>query len=390
MRYFLGFLVAFLLILGVLQLFKAPQESLQEGEIHKHDTFFDDFAHAFTHSDEEEFVCYRKGHRSFYSTMIFLTLASATLAFYGYKTNKDKNALLLQKNAEIEKQKDEIAEQKHEIEQQNSNLALKNNEIEHKNEKITASIQYAKRIQQAILPTSEYLQGVLQEHFVFYRPKDIVSGDFYFVTEIDNKLILAAVDCTGHGVPGAFMSMIGNDVLTEIINEKTVVEADKILNRMHLQIRKTLQQNTNENRDGMDVALVVLHKNSSNTTFEKLEYAGAKNSLYYVQNGSLTEIKGDRNSIGGHQHEEERIFNKFELNIDQPTTFYICSDGVIDQFGGADNRKLGAKKFRELLQGLATLPMHKQENYFANHMTQWQGKHTQTDDMLLLGVNLVG
>ena len=263
--------------------------------------------------------------------------------------------------------------------------------IEQKNKDIVSSMNYARRIQEAILPEPELFKQCFQDAFVLFRPKDIVSGDFYFLTEasyenpslnyeLSSKIIVAAVDCTGHGVPGAFMSMIGNDLLNEIVNEKEIVEADLILNQLHLSVRKALKQNDSQNRDGMDLALCVIDKQT-----QTLQFAGAANSLYYIEGGEFKEIKGDKLHIGGEIRGERKLFNKHTIQLKKPSYFYIASDGYQDQFGEHSNKKFSSKRLKELLSEIYTLPMERQKQILNDTMNEWLGKNKQIDDILVIG-----
>jgi len=210
--------------------------------------------------------------------------------------------------------------------------------IEKKNEDITASINYAKHIQRVVLPEESRIAQAFEQSFILFKPRDIVSGDFYWFQEKTTpegreKIIITAVDCTGHGVPGAFMSLIANEILNEIVNEKGILEADKILNELHKSVRKVLKQDQSDNRDGMDMSLCVIDKES-----KTIEFAGAKNSLIYVQNEEIATLKGDKYPIGGLQHGVERIFTKQFISYkDAPISCYMLSDGYQDQFGGEEN-----------------------------------------------------
>jgi serine phosphatase RsbU (regulator of sigma subunit) len=263
-------------------------------------------------------------------------------------------------------------------------------EIEKKNEDITASINYAKTIQSAILPTQDEITRFLPEHFILFKPKSIVSGDFYWFQHIgEDLLVIAAADCTGHGVPGAFMSMVGNDLLNEIIMARGIIKPHQILYELHKGVRYALKQEENKNHDGMDIAICTI-----NLSHKRLLYAGAMNPLYYIQTNEkseaqLIEIKADKKNIGGHQKEAERIFTSHEISIEQPTTFYIFSDGYQDQFGGEEGRKFMTKRFRELLFSVHHLPLSKQQYLLNQTLNEWMGaNHKQIDDVLVIGVRL--
>ncbi len=291
--------------------------------------------------------------------------------------------------------------QKQEIELQTNTIELQNREILRKSGHIESSLNYAKRIQTATLPKIEDLRRVL-DCFVFYKPRDIVSGDFYWYVDLkpkpvyekmteahdakptfkglsNSKIVLAAVDCTGHGVPGAFMSMLGEQMLEKIVVETQVTEPGLVLDMLHRDIRKTLRQEQTNNRDGMDIALCVL-----DTQAGKLWFAGAKNPIYYIQNNELHTLKGDKMSIGGRG---EMRYATHEVLIDQPTVFYLFSDGFKDQFGGEQGRKFGPVRFRDLLLSIHKLPMEVQKQRLNDTFMQWmeQAHERQTDDVLVVG-----
>ncbi len=253
------------------------------------------------------------------------------------------------------------------------------------NDDITSSINYAKRIQTAFLPLEKDIAKGIPDFFILYQPRDIVSGDFYWFEQKDNKIILAAADCTGHGVPGALMSMIGNEILKQIVVQRGIVEADKILNDLHTGIRTALRQDVSKNADGMDISLVVIDYNR-----KVLEFAGAKSPFYYIQNGEFLQIKGDVFSIGGVPTKDETNFVKHSIDISIPTTFYIGSDGFQDQFGGEKNKKFMVKHLRDLLFSIHHQEMNEQKEVLTNTITDWikTGKSHQTDDILWIGARL--
>jgi len=325
------------------------------------------------------------------------------------------NKLLIKKseelklaNEEIKITNEELNIVNEEVQTINETLKLTLNTVEHQRDEILSSIQYAQRIQSSILPRKDYIQNLLPNHFIFFIPRDVVSGDFYwcFKTEAkpiyeeqetfegvnrilkgfgSEKIILTAVDCTGHGVPGAFMSMVGNDLLNNIIREKNIYQADKILNQLHKDIRQVLQQKETKNHDGMDMALVVIDPEN-----KTLEFAGAKNPLIYMQNDELKVIKADKMPIGGTQREMERIFTAHRIDISEPTTFYLFSDGYQDQFGGTKGRKFMTKRFRNLLFEIHQKPMQEQKQILEETIQNWQkeGNEKQIDDILVMGVKI--
>ncbi len=279
------------------------------------------------------------------------------------------------------------------VEERTQEVVRQKHEIELKNENITNSINYAKRIQQAMLPPPDTFGNLnVKDHFIFFKPRDIVSGDFYFLTKkVEETLtlqgkqkesveVIAAVDCTGHGIPGAFMSMIGYSLLNDIV-ERNPPDAALILSKLHTAIRTSLQQDKSDNADGMDIALVVI-KDKGKT----LEYAGAMNSLTYIQNGVMNVIRGNRYGIGGKQNSEYKVFTNHTINIEIPTTIYLNSDGFQDQFGGEEGYKLMAVNFRKILLEIYEKPMPEQKEILKKRLAEWMGKeHQQLDDILVIG-----
>jgi serine phosphatase RsbU (regulator of sigma subunit) len=307
------------------------------------------------------------------------------------KIVEERTAEIKQKNAELEQQKEEIEAQAEDLREANLRISEQSHElsltlakVEEQNKDITASINYAKRIQTAVLPSQEKMK-ILGHHFVFFRPRDIVSGDFYWAEETENYILWAAADCTGHGVPGAFMSLLGSEMLKEIVKSKKIERPDLILNTLHLEIRATLKQKENNNRDGMDIALCAYCKTES-----KLLFAGAHNPLIIIKNGEKTVVKGDPMGIGGEQREMQRIFTLHEFPVSTQTWFYVFTDGFQDQFGGTDGRKFMSKNFRQLLLNISAHGANAQKLLLEESFEGWlmKGKHKQIDDVLVIGVEL--
>ncbi|WP_299455341.1 SpoIIE family protein phosphatase [uncultured Microscilla sp.] len=299
------------------------------------------------------------------------------LAFVLYRNNRVQKRT----NALLTVQRNQLKERNFEIEQQNEEIRNKNEQIGSKNKKITESINYAQRIQQAILPDQTLIKTVLPQSFIYYRPYQIVSGDFYWFGVVDKKVVYAAIDCTGHGVPGAFMSMVGSALLNEIVNQKQVTEPDLILKNLHIGIRDSLRQKDTLNQDGMDMAMIVI-----DTATQQLHFAGAKNPLVYIQQGELHTIKGDRYPIGDVViNKDERTFTKHTIALDHTTVCYMFSDGYQDQFGGPEKRKFMGKRLRQMLLDHHQLDFEKQKAVYEQTLLDWIGKGTQIDDVLLIG-----
>jgi serine phosphatase RsbU (regulator of sigma subunit) len=270
------------------------------------------------------------------------------------------------------------------VEERTAEVVKAKDFIEQINKDITSSINYAKRIQEAMLPPIEQIKRTLPNLFIYFKPRDIVSGDFYWFTEKDGKTFIAAIDCTGHGVPGAFMSLVGDAHLNQIVNADGITSPDIILNKLHLRVRQSLKQAETFNRDGMDMALCVVDP------YRKVvEFAGAKNALVYIQEGEIHQIKGDRTPIGGEQREPQRIFKKHIIHVDKPTTFYMFSDGFPDQFGGPEDRKFMTTRLRALFMEIHEKPFEEQQETLSKTFDNWKATDKkQTDDVIVVGFRL--
>lgn len=289
-----------------------------------------------------------------------------------------ENALL------YENLEDQVQERTAEVVRQSEEIMLKTALLEKQTGDLVASINYAQRIQKAILPTATEIREVIKDFFVLLRPRDVISGDFYWFSQNRGQFTLAAVDCTGHSVPGAFMSLVGNDLLSEI-NSLGITAPDQVLNELHKRIRKSLKQYETQNRDGMDIAICTYDPN-----LQILQFSGARNVLLYVQNGQMHIIKGDKMSIGGVQREHERIFTLHEISVAQPTACYMFSDGFQDQFGGHEGKKFMFKNLAQLLYNLHHRDMPEQRKVLDERFKAWMmdGKYKQIDDVLVMGFRI--
>lgn len=248
---------------------------------------------------------------------------------------------------------------------------------------INESIRYASYIQAAMLPDMKEFNKILPESFIFYKPRDIVSGDFYWVLKKKNRIAIAAADCTGHGVPGAFMSIMGINYLN-LIASNSIPVTNKILNTLREYLMKAMHQegDVNEQKDGIDMAICVIDLERNH-----LEYSGANNPLIYFNKGKINLIRGDRMPIGISPVEEES-FKKHIIPFSEIDSFYIFSDGYPDQFGGPDNKKLKNAGFRELLKKINKISFAKQEKVLGKELGLWMGEEQQTDDILIIGIDL--
>lgn len=262
-------------------------------------------------------------------------------------------------------------------------VKIRTSELEQKNRDILDNLHYARRIQSAILPETKQIFNALKDAFILYLPKDIVSGDFYTFSFRNEKVILAAADCTGHGVTGAFMSMIGSSQLNQIVNERGITQPAKILNHLNTGIVEALKQNPTEVNDGMDIALCSL-----DLTTKKLEYAGANRPLWLIRDSEWNEIKPDKLAIGGFRLKEDMSFTNHELQLHKGDIIYLFSDGYADQFGGEDGKKMLSKRFRDKLFSMQSMIMREQEKELLSYFNNWKGTHDQVDDVLVIGIRI--
>lgn len=277
------------------------------------------------------------------------------------------------------------------LEQVNTELESKvmerTKEISTKNRRLTSSISYARRIQKAVLHKRNEIHNYIEDSFLFYQPRDLVSGDFYWYARVNDYLVLVAADCTGHGVPGAFMSLIGHNILNEVVNMRGVVYPEQILNELHVGVRNVLHQDElkNKSNDGMELAISVIH-----TKENTLMFAGARRPLVYMEKGAdgkneLKVIKGDTRPIGGVKREHSKPFTRHTLNIQPNQPFYMYSDGYQDQFGGDDGTKFYSKRFKDLLLSVSHLPMEKQLDALKYNFKKWKDGYVQIDDVMVMG-----
>ncbi|MBN2519634.1 MAG: SpoIIE family protein phosphatase, partial [Bacteroidales bacterium] len=315
-----------------------------------------------------------------------------------------------ERTAQIRKQNEEISKQRDEI-------ALQKEHIEHIHKEVTDSIQYAEKIQEAVLPSAKMAQDVLNDHFILFKPRDIVSGDFFWLTEIENYKIFTAADCTGHGVPGAFMSLLGVSFLNDIVNKRRITASNEILDELRSYIIASFQQksDTTERKEGMDIALSIL-----DTKTNILQFSGAYNPLYMVRkkngenklvinsNGeenvlepamedekyNLFEIKGDK--MPAAIYIKMRGFSNHQFKIEKGDTLYMFSDGFTDQFGGPEGRKYMAKPFKRFLLSIQDQEMQEQRGLLDLEIEKWMTHLNpasdeyfyQIDDIVIMGVKI--
>lgn len=286
---------------------------------------------------------------------------------------------------ENEKYQKKVQDKNDQLIKQHNELISLNNQLETSLDIIKWQTEYAKTIQNSILPLQEDLNKTFREHFVFYKPKDVVSGDFYFFSKRDNKVFLAAVDCTGHGVPGAFMSLIGYNLLLEAIELNEIYQPAEILKYVEERIQYALKQSHTHSKDGMDVALCTIDYDQ-----KELVYAGAKNPLLLVKkDGQIEKINGEHYSVGGIYSNYTKTFTNHRLPLLDIDTLYMYSDGYQDQFGGERNRKFMSRRFREMLIDMHEYDMSQQNEHLKQTLESWTNGHEQTDDILVMGVRPV-
>ncbi|MEM9856250.1 MAG: PAS domain S-box protein [Bacteroidota bacterium] len=256
-------------------------------------------------------------------------------------------------------------------------------EIQNKNKKIADSINYAKRIQNAILPNNNVINRILPDSFILYKPKDVVSGDFPWYVQMGDDIFMAAVDCTGHGVPGALLSLIGYFLLNDIVRSRKISDPGLILDQLDEGVTTTLRQDQDDSKtkDGMDIALCKL-----NPEKRTVEYAGAHRPLYMMKKGEMEEVKGNKFAIGGGIYKNQTNFTTYSTKLSKGDSIYFCSDGFPDQFGGPDNRKFGPKRTRALIQEIHKKSMREAYQIFDNEWEGWKADEKQTDDVLLIGI----
>jgi serine phosphatase RsbU (regulator of sigma subunit) len=312
-------------------------------------------------------------------------------AFQAYKNYQQTKEKVMNEEAKNRLQNIEISHAIEKSEQEKEIFRLRNVElkaayeiIEEKNRDITSSITYARYIQQAILPDPNEIKWLVDYSFILYMPKDIVSGDFYWFTEKDGKTIIAAADCTGHGVPGALMSMLGVSMLEEVVNKRNITDANQILDNLRNEVIRSLKQTNTDSKskDGMDISLCVID-NAKNS----IQYAGAYNSLYFVRNHELTEYKADKMPIGV-SHNLESSFTCNTISVKSKDMLYISSDGFADQFGGADGKKFMARNLKVKFTEIASLPLDQQKSILENEHINWKGENKQVDDVLVIGIRI--
>lgn len=281
---------------------------------------------------------------------------------------------------------DKVAQRTAEVVRQKAEIELQSQKIEVFYKQVTDSIRYAKRIQEAILPPDSFVKKLLPDSFVLYKPKDIVSGDFYWFEELNGKALFAAVDCTGHGVPGAFMSIVGYNLLKQIVSKHQNTQPSFVLDELSKGVSETLHQRNFEestSKDGMDITFCSFDQKNY-----ELEFAAAFNPLFLVRDGEMFEIKGNKFPIGIFLEKETKKFTNHKLKVKKGDVIYIFSDGYADQFGGAKGKKFMQNQFRNLLFDIHIKPMPEQKRILDQTIEHWRGNEDQVDDILVMGMRV--
>ncbi len=296
-----------------------------------------------------------------------------------YKRARKRTIDLYGKHTDLKKAKKRI-------EAQQGELLKSNKQLERKNKEVCDSLDYAKKIQDAILPSEKDIKKHITDFFILFKPRDIVSGDFFWFHKTQEKLYFAVADCTGHGIPGAFMSMISNALLNSIIIDDKYCSPSSILQELNKRITHALKQNdiNNDQSDGMDISLCYV-----DTKTREIEIASANQDTYLFINNDLTQIENDLFSVGGNLIGRAKPeYTNYHFQIEENSVLYLLSDGFKDQFGGPKNKKFGIKNLQQLLVNMQEYPLTKQKELFNNEFLKWKGNTKQIDDVLLVGIDL--
>jgi len=329
-----------------------------------HTGLFQDANSAFTHLGSEKIVCYRQTHRNFYVLMMTLTVSSLGFIYYAFEQKKRLSKELIIKNEEVV-QKSDI--------------------IEEKNKEIISGLNYAQRLQRAMLSDNKILAKRFPNSWILNRPKDIVSGDFYWMTEVDNFIFIAVADCTGHGVPGAFMTILGSSLINQIIIENNVLETDNILNDLCHKLYDTFySENQNKKvNDGMDISLIRVC-----TTTNTIQFSGAKRNLLVVtENNIYKEMIGSKQMLSASKINSES-YGCESMTVQGKTRLYLYSDGITDQLGGNYYKKFMSKNFKNLLANTFDYSMNNQRQKTKDSFLNWKGTNDQTDDVMVIGIEI--
>ena len=300
---------------------------------------------------------------------------------------QSKNDTLVAQNEEIVAQRDHIEQQHEEIQSQRDMALKQRDKIMEQQQEIQDNIMYASRIQDALLPPKDLIKQLLPKHFILNKPKDVVSGDFYWISQNRGKTIIAVSDCTGHGISGAMMSMLGTAFLNEIVNRNDITNSTQILQQLRERVITSLHQQIGDtiedSRDGMDISICII-----DIVDNTLEFSGANNPLYLFRNGELIELKPDKMPIGIHEFFHEP-FSAQTIDLEKGDAIYLFSDGYADQFGGKHGKKLKYAKFKSILHDLTAIPVNKRRTTLLKEFELWRGDNEQIDDILIVGFEIL-
>lgn len=300
-------------------------------------------------------------------------------ALEAYQMKMDNNSLMAQLQEANEDLESKVIERTLQLQESKTKI-----ELQHK--KIHSSINYALRIQQAMLPKVGFIKQHLPDSFIIFQPRDVISGDFYWLDLGENgDPVLALADCTGHGVPGAFMTLIGNELLNSIFATERIGSPEKMLYSLHQHVVSTLRQDENNDiKDGMDISICRIDEKA-----KKMYFAAGKSNIIILRDDEIEEIRGDKHSIGGSRGNNDQEFTLHTIDISKPANYYLYTDGYIDQFGGEKGRKLLRGNFKKILQEIQHLSMHEQGNYLKEYLVDWMGtQYQQIDDISIIGFRI--
>lgn len=352
----LSFFISSLLFVKEFNLAELKQEL-------EHTGLFKDAGAAFTHDGKETLVCYRQTHRNFYILLMTMSISSLGFIYYAFvqKNQLSKKLIII-----------------------NNEVVLKNQVIEEKNTEIISGINYAKHLQRAMLSNTNILKEYFSKYLIINRPKDIVSGDFYWVEKVGSYIFIAVADCTGHGVPGAFMTILGNSLLNQIVLENKIISTSEILSELNKRLFQTFvtEKEIDKVNDGMDIAIIRF-----DCLTKEVLFSGARRNLLVLSNDNCNEVKGSRQSLGAEKN-HNTPFGEEALILNKGERIYLYTDGVTDQLGGENYKKFMTKNFKELLNSNKSLDLNQQREMIKGTITKWKGNNIQTDDILILGLEI--
>ena len=296
---------------------------------------------------------------------------------------KQKNDAISEKNYQLKELNEEVTVQNEELQSYLEEIRTQRDEIERKNNEIIQSFTYARRIQNSLIPKGKLLYSYFEDFFIYNKPKDILSGDFFWTTEYEDKVVVAVADCTGHGVPASLLSVLGISALNEIVLKYKNLKPNNILDHLRIRIIVALSQSDGAefSKDGMDISLILYDKKTN-----IVEFAGAYNPLVIVRQNKIHSLDGDRMPIG--ICEAEKGFENKTIKVEKDDIIYMFSDGFSDQFGGSQNKKLKRRRFKDLLLNLNELPLSVQKERFSIFLKEWKGENEQVDDVLIVGLKV--